>query len=522
MCTYLTKRGATYYFRRVIPDDLRAAFNGAGEFMFSLRTKDREEAKRKTRLESVRTDRLLEEARAGLDAPARSKGAATPYRGMTTAELEQAEHAARDEAERDARWEAREPLRRRLESILDKTTLEITPEEAAMRDLLRDARQELTIERERRISAVVREAEARRGIRSPESRLALPAAPTAAEARPEQATGPGGGVMLDTTIVDLWAAERKPVQKGIDTHRQAAEWLYARIGKKPVPDLTKADILAYKAKLVEEGQSAANIKMKLSRVRTLLQWAADNGYAQTNVAQGVTIKDTDAARNKRKPFDLTALNAIFASPVYVEGSRPKRLAGEAGYWLPLLALFTGARLEELGQLRPDDVIEETYPDADGHDRKAWIIHIREDEAAGLNLKNAASERRVPVHPELERLGFIGFVEEAREGRQERLFPLLKPNVYGRLTAKWGEWWSVYRRDVCGVTDRRMVFHSFRHTFKDFARHAGIGEGVQRQLMGHSSGDVADDYGSGYSLHQLVEGIRAYKVPGLRLPSASAQ
>jgi integrase len=61
-----------------------------------------------------------------------------------------------------------------------------------------------------------------------------------------------------------------------------------------------------------------------------------------------------------------------------------------------------------------------------------------------------------------------------------------------------------------------VFHSFRHTFTDYARHAGIGEGVARQLVGHSGEDVHDDYGSGYSLHRLVEGMKLYRVPGLKL------
>ncbi|WP_420822569.1 DUF6538 domain-containing protein [Sphingomonas gei] len=32
MCTYLAKRGATYYFRRAIPVELRPAFGGRAEF----------------------------------------------------------------------------------------------------------------------------------------------------------------------------------------------------------------------------------------------------------------------------------------------------------------------------------------------------------------------------------------------------------------------------------------------------------------------------------------------------------
>ncbi len=148
---------------------------------------------------------------------------------------------------------------------------------------------------------------------------------------------------------------------------------------------------------------------------------------------------------------------------------------------------------------------------------AWVIHVTEDADDGLKIKTAGSERLVPVHPELEALGFIRFVEAAQKAGQARIFPALKPNKYGRLTAKWGEWFSLYKRDVCGVTDGRMVFHSFRHTFKDNARNSGMIEGVQRQIMGHSGKDVADDYGSGYGLHQVVEGMKAYRVPGFTLP-----
>jgi integrase len=89
--------------------------------------------------------------------------------------------------------------------------------------------------------------------------------------------------------------------------------------------------------------------------------------------------------------------------------------------------------------------------------------------------------------------------------------------YGRVTAKWGEWFSLYKPAECGITDKRMVFHSFRHTFKQYARHVGIVEGVQRPLMGHSSSEAADDYGSGHTLYPLVEGMALYRVPGFMLP-----
>jgi integrase len=63
----------------------------------------------------------------------------------------------------------------------------------------------------------------------------------------------------------------------------------------------------------------------------------------------------------------------------------------------------------------------------------------------------------------------------------------------------------------------MTFHSFRHTFTDYVRRPDIPEGIQRQLVGHSSKDVHDDYGSGYNLYWLAEAMKLYKVPGLKVP-----
>ncbi|WP_159713344.1 site-specific integrase [Sphingomonas sp. AX6] len=321
---------------------------------------------------------------------------------------------------------------------------------------------------------------------------------------------------LDKDILDRWATERGVVPKGKDTHRSVAEWFYARTERKPVERITRQDVLAFKDKLLAEGQSVANTNMKLSRLRTLLGWAYQNDLAPANVAEGISVKVADSGKGKRLPFALDELQAIFASPVYANGDRPKGGKGEAAYWLPLLGLFTGARLEEIGQLRVSDVQRRNYPDKDGKMLAGWFLHITEstDERGQANrIKNAASERLVPLHPELERLGFIAYVEALKD-QQGRVFPDLVPNIYGRLTAKWGEWFGPYMRKVCGITDKRKVFHSFRHTFKDYSRRARMPEGVQRQIMGHAGKDVADDYGSGYDLHGLAEAMATYRVPGL--------
>lgn len=532
MCTYLDKVDATYYFRRAVPHELRPFIltktgRPRTEWKISLGTKDRETAKRKLPDYVKMSDREIDAARICFGSAVASTAAPRPpMRELSEFDMEQMELRDQDEAERQARWDAREPLRQRLRTAFKRSTLEISPREAAMRDLLRDVQAELTLEQERSLIRRVERAEARRGI-SPPADTSGPTQSTgeAPHGATAQKDGTPTWVMLDTTIVDLWAAERKLPPQTVSMYRAAARWLYERIGRKAVRHLTKQDIVAFKTKLVEDGFTPSNIKTKLSRLRTLLQYAADNGYADSNAADGVTIKVTGKRKKARLPFDIHALNAIFGSPVYVDDVRPVAGCGEAAYWLPLLALFTGARREELGQLRTEDVVNLNYPDPDEGSRSAWflrLIEVDDDEGGGAvvtKLKNEESERLVPVHPELERLGFIRFALAMKEQGRPRIFHQLRPNKFDVLTDAWGKWFTRYRRGACGINDRRLTFHSFRHTFIDYARRPDIPEGVQRQFVGHGGDDVHDtEYGTGYGLHWLVEGMKLYKVPGLKLPA----
>jgi integrase len=521
MPTGLTRRGARYSIRRRIPLDLVQHFNGKTEIIQALGTADPKVARKLLPLKWVALDREFEAIRAKVagapDAVASplkpqkspSLRKQTPPEAMSEAEWNYQVEADEFNRQQDAREEferdGREELERKILAYVDGPAEGLSPEQLAVRDLMRDRAEFRQI------------AEARADLANSELKQAKTAPKPEGEPKPTLTTGTA--TTLDT-VVDRWAAERKVGAKGVDTHRAVARWFVERLGELPVEKITKKDVLSFKDKMLAEGTSAANVKVKLTRLQTLLNYAASNDIIPKNPAKDFIFVVPEAEKIKRRPFDLPSLTAIFGSPVYSQGARPTGGRGEAAYWLPLLALFTGARLEELGQLRPTDVRQEAYPDADDNEQKAWFIHVTKDEEDDLKLKNAGSERIIPVHPALEQQGFIRFVLAARDAGQARLFPALRPNKYGRLTAKWGEWFGDYKRTVVGITDRRLVFHSFRHTFKDNAR-GRIGEGVQRQIMGHSSADVADAYGSGHPLWQLVDEMRQYRVPGFKMPPPPA-
>lgn len=335
-------------------------------------------------------------------------------------------------------------------------------------------------------------------------------------AREERSRTLSGNTLLE--VCQKWAVERTPSPKMIEVTEKTVRDFHHVVGLLPVTDIRKSHVITFKDSLIEKQEHPATANGRLVRLRILFRYACANAIIDTNPTDGIKVASKRLAKDARTTYDANALASVFRSPVFASDLRPKAGAGEAAYWLPLLALYTGARLNELGQLRPCDVLEEAYFGDDGQELKAWVIRIVHDEAAGLRLKTASSQRRVPIHKQLVRLGFLRYVSTAKKLNRMSLFPLLKADRFDTITANWSKWYGRYLRATCGVSDKRIVFHSFRHTFKDNARHSQIAPDVQNEITGHDSGNVADDYGGlSYPLHPLVEGMKRYRIPQFTPP-----
>jgi integrase len=61
-----------------------------------------------------------------------------------------------------------------------------------------------------------------------------------------------------------------------------------------------------------------------------------------------------------------------------------------------------------------------------------------------------------------------------------------------------------------------VFHSFRHTFTDALRAAKIERDLKKALLGHSGGDVTDEYGEGFPVEVLNGELQKIVYHGLDL------
>ena len=114
-----------------------------------------------------------------------------------------------------------------------------------------------------------------------------------------------------------------------------------------------------------------------------------------------------------------------------------------------------------------------------------------------SLKNESSKRRIPVHQELVKVGFLNFVDSARDKHENcRLFPTLKGGKYGHVskypTRRFNE---TYLRQDMGL-EGRQSFHSFRHSFRDALRLIDASADTLEALGGWSQGKlVSSTYGT---------------------------
>jgi integrase len=276
--------------------------------------------------------------------------------------------------------------------------------------------------------------------------------------------------------------------------------------------VTKAHVRDYKAHLLSSSSrqskrlSRRTVQKALVSLCSIFRWGVAHDYLSVNPFDGLTTlpKDRSGATQeeptKRRPFTDAELHTLFQhetfkAPVLAPTAPPRSCIGTgkapkdfrqeplaARFWLPILGVYTGCRLEELAGLRKQDIGVE-----DGVAFLSLVPH------ADRPLKTASSRRRIPLHPEVVRAGFLRYVEACSDGG--RIFTDLKPGRFNKLA---GPYSTAFARlmDECGLTDPRLTFHSLRHTFTDALRRAKVEPELRSQLLGHAHATMTAGYGAG--------------------------
>jgi integrase len=201
-------------------------------------------------------------------------------------------------------------------------------------------------------------------------------------------------------------------------------------------------------------------KNYLDRCISFLAFLEHNKYCMENLGKPMegVIKKVTRQSDEKNQYTDEDLSKLFNSHDYRTGGHTEAFK----FWVPLIALLSGARLNEICQLHLSDIKA-----IDG----VQVFDFNEDnpETTLKSLKRPFHKRQFPIHPKLIELGFLDFVAARRLSKELRLFPELPyrgENKYADKAQKWFNKTYTNERN-CNILTPKTSFHSLRHNFISF-------------------------------------------------------
>lgn len=234
----------------------------------------------------------------------------------------------------------------------------------------------------------------------PPARLPLPRPPESPGRPPEGPCRPPSSGRDLRDVFERWKTSKRRSEDAVKACTRAMDAFEAMAGRPALEGITRANGASFRADLLTQPISSKTAHDRLTWVKSLLRFAyRDLEWLNRQPWEGLDLPHKTEA--PRRPWTASEVSAFFASPVHASYDLPTVVdaAGPAAYWIPLLGLFTGARIGELCQLQVTDITT---------DSAGPVLRIS-DEAEGARVKTAAGARTVPIHSELCRLGFLDYV-----------------------------------------------------------------------------------------------------------------
>ena len=566
---YLVRRGGQFYFRRWVPKPIIPILNKA-EIKLSLQTGDPDEARRRCRIITNAFEKLVSDKGAlGEMAELPSNVIDNLIRGYFAQEIESAKELVELgpsyptpglEAENEIRLAKQHDQKLKSEIVTTKFTSSTL---AAMKEVVGNAGYDLPgrrseqydqlcrgiirakLERNRIYAAMLAGDYDQIDVKDPLFKIAMDAGqpgsvPTVGQGNSEtvqelidkyiklkKVNDWTGKTLKDNVRVLNWLSELvgadtkiSNVVKGhVDAFRDLVMTVPANFQKKK----KFAGMTTLQAAAASEEKDRLSLKTAdkyMKTMKSFLNWCAEEEYVTKVPGGKVSVPYKGGSETPREPFSKSQLQSLFSSPLYTGHSTPSRrstpgdlVIKDAFYWVPLIGLYSGMRLGEILQMHKADVIQE---------EGIWFFNVvttTEDNEQILyddvkSLKTDQSRRRVPVHPKLIELGFLEFLNERKREKSGglRIFNEEKKGADGYHSHNFSKKFSRYLTAI-KIKTKAIVFHSFRHNFKDAMREAEIPDSHQDALMGHIDGKQAKNiYGHGLSLKQLAKNLEKIKYP----------
>ncbi|MCJ2143868.1 DUF6538 domain-containing protein [Methylobacterium sp. E-066] len=310
-------------------------------------------------------------------------------------------------------------------------------------------------------------------------------------------------------ILDGWKRDQTPTEKTFYTFSSKVRRWTAFLAQRGATfqSASLSDASDWKIASLEI-RSAKSVSNDIFAVKAIYGWAVANGKCPVNPFSGLK-QPRAAVKGQRRSTKRDFTDE--------EAARILRAARDrTGYrrWVPWIACFTGARISEICQLERADITTShgmhyfrmtTEQDSEGEGTET-----SDTKRIRKNLKNLSSKRIIPVHSRLIQEGFLDFVLRSK-GRD--LFPDATPDRFGNRGGNATKVISRWVREKLEITDPRISpSHSFRHRFSTSCKNFGVPPEIRDRLMGHSSGDASELYGEDYAISTLCPEIEKLPVP----------
>lgn len=246
----------------------------------------------------------------------------------------------------------------------------------------------------------------------------------------------------------------------------------------------------------------ASVNKYLTYFDGMLGWAKDNRYITDNPFTGIRVKAAKKKTVRRDAFSKVEVQKILSG--LGQGAESSLVKNESNYWGALIAVYTGARRNEIAGLLPEDV---KYDDASG----IWYFDITEEGEQGKSLKSDAAKRIVPIHSRLLELGFMDFLEKSKAkgtkirhggGHKVRLLYDLTYTEHEQWGRNLGRWFNERFLAKLGLKTSKKTLHSLRHSFITSLSAAGVDGAIVKSIVGHEADTVTTQVYTHYGVDHL--------------------
>ena len=252
----------------------------------------------------------------------------------------------------------------------------------------------------------------------------------------------------------------------------------------------KAKILSHRS----QSQYLATMQQML-KLAHAKKWIPALPHSDVKPVAEEKVKDKD----KKQAFTVAQLKKFFGGPFYTKIATGdlklrKKPDFEWRFWLPLIALHSGMRGNEISLLLTSDI--QTTEAGTHYFQVSDETVIVDGVVLSKSVKTSNSIRKIPIHSTMIKLGFLDFVAKRRlQSGHARLFDTLKPDKYGNLFTYAGRRFNEYfLPDEMGVSERQS-FHSFRHSFRNALRQTNATPDTLQALGAWEQGSLtSSNYG----------------------------